>query len=112
MYLSSTTNIWYIVYINCANDSTKRNHTEKRKSDPKCFWNNPDPTSNADGYCSFIYPNKDVTIILFVALFSALASLPIMIITDWITTNILGASTNEIKIKPEDSVKNTITSNN
>ena len=59
----------------------------------KCSWRYDSP-SQTTGVCTFIQPNGDLFVILFVALFSAIISTPFAVIVDWIVINILAADTN------------------
>jgi hypothetical protein len=71
----------------------------------KCYWtpatssNNPSPNG---GKCSFIQPNDELKITLFVAIFSALASIPMSVFCDWLINRILAAplSSSYVSILP------------
>jgi hypothetical protein len=56
----------------------------------KCSWNN--------GTCSVVYPDSDVLIFLFVALFSALVSTPLIVIADWIIMSVLAANSQQSQV--------------
>jgi hypothetical protein len=51
----------------------------------KCSWDGSE--------CSFIQPSGSTKIILFVAIFSAIISTPIALVSDWVVRHILSAST-------------------
>eukprot|EP01031_Cornospumella_fuschlensis_P028622 gene28623-34552_t len=58
----------------------------------KCYWisdvTDPD---GADGKCKFVQPNQSVMIVLFIAIFSALVSIPISLLIDVLVHRILAA---------------------
>ena len=63
---------------------------------PMCAWT---PSSSAttgasrstEGSCTFVQPDSQIKIILFVAIFAALVSTPIAIMVDWVLMEILSA---------------------
>ena len=58
--------------------------------EPKCRWT-CDSGSNSSGSCSFIEPDSSIKIVLFVAIFSAIISTPIAILSDVIMQYIISA---------------------
>jgi hypothetical protein len=56
----------------------------------KCYWKGT-ADSSSTGICEFIQPENSIEVMLFVAIFSGLASAPLAIIVDWIINNILSA---------------------
>ena len=69
----------------------------------KCLWNY-DLLSKTTGTCSFINPNQDIIVILFVAVFCAIISTPLAISADWIIINILAARTGTKRIAIENKL--------
>jgi hypothetical protein len=61
--------------------------------DSKCYWKAIITLgdSSSAGKCEFIQPENSIEVMLFVAIFSGLASAPLAIIVDWIINNILSA---------------------
>jgi hypothetical protein len=47
------------------------------------------------GECKFIQPDEDFSVIIFVAIFSAIVSTPIALFSDWILQHILSAPTSK-----------------
>jgi hypothetical protein len=58
----------------------------------KCYWTVSTQSTNG-GYCAFVEPNNSLKIVLFIAIFSAMVTTPIAVISDWIIQNILSAPT-------------------
>ena len=58
----------------------------------KCAWSSSGGSSGK-GSCSFVEPDNDWKVILFVAIFSAVISTPVALLADWIIMNILSAPT-------------------
>jgi hypothetical protein len=56
---------------------------------PKCSWD------NTTQQCSFIEPDSEIKVILFVAVFSALLSTPVSMISHYVIKNILAAKTED-----------------
>jgi hypothetical protein len=76
--------------------------------EPKCLWTVTIDSSSGtnSGSCSFIEPDSSIKIILFVAIFSAIISTPIAILSDVIMQYILSApvaSSDEKKELPSTS---------
>ncbi len=65
----------------------------------KCYWTYDSSASSADGSCHFVQPDQDLTVIVFVAIFSAVVSTPIALSADWIILNILSAPTIKFSVK-------------
>ena len=65
----------------------------------KCSWSY-DSSSQTTGTCTFNQPNGDITVILFVALFSAVISTPFAVVVDWIIINVLAAES-----KPSEAIQ-------
>ena len=57
----------------------------------KCLWTQPG--SSAEGSCHFIQPSTDLTVILFVACFSALVTTPVSLALNWLIFRVLAAPT-------------------
>ena len=62
----------------------------------RCYWSYPDPESTV-GECHFIQPDNNFTVVIFVAILSALVSTPIALLADWIIQNILSVPTTDKK---------------
>jgi hypothetical protein len=89
--------------------SCERLHSEEACLEPvssfstgssKCYWIPQDRSDMSSysayrygGSCKFVQPDSDFTIIIFVAIFSAVVSTPIAFTADWIIQNILCAPT-------------------
>ena len=58
----------------------------------KCSWA-PKGNSEDKGSCSFVEPDSDVKVILFVAIFSAIISTPVALLADWVIMYVLSAPT-------------------
>jgi hypothetical protein len=56
----------------------------------KCYWIRPEMHDGA-GTCKFVQPDSDLTVIIFVAIFSAIVSTPIAITIDWLIQHVLSA---------------------
>jgi hypothetical protein len=56
----------------------------------KCYWTYE---NSAKGQCLFVQPDQDLTVIVFVAVFSAVVSTPIALLSDWIIQHVLSAPT-------------------
>jgi hypothetical protein len=54
----------------------------------KCYWI---PQADGTGTCKFVQPDSDLSVIIFVAIFSAVMSTPIAFTVDWIIHHILSA---------------------
>ena len=59
----------------------------------KCLWAQQGPAS--EGSCRFIQPSTDLTVILFVACFSALVTTPISLVLNWLIFRVLAAPTSK-----------------
>lgn len=66
-------------------------------SDAKCNWTADDSSIKGES-CSFIQPDENLKIILFIAVFSAAVATPIALIADWLIRTILAAPTRSIDI--------------
>ena len=55
-------------------------------AEPKCYWN------DVSKGCEFIAANSTLTVIMYVAVISAIASTPISIFCDWLIVHVLNAS--------------------
>jgi hypothetical protein len=64
----------------------------------KCYWTAVTEDEAEDGKCLYIWPENSMTVVLFVAIFSALISAPLAILADWLIQNILAAPTKNEKI--------------
>jgi hypothetical protein len=54
----------------------------------KCYWTQENLSV---GQCRFVQPDQDLTVIIFVAIFSAVVSTPIALFSDWIIQHVLSA---------------------
>jgi hypothetical protein len=61
----------------------------------KCAWSPPSATTTTGDHCMFIEPNNSVKIVLFVAVFSALISTPIAVMTSSLIKTYLAAPETE-----------------
>lgn len=58
----------------------------------KCYWvADISSAVAADGECKFVHPNQSIMVVLFVAVFSALVSIPISFMVDLLVNRILAA---------------------
>jgi hypothetical protein len=62
----------------------------------RCYWSYPDTSRPTVGECHFIQPDNSFTVVIFVAVFSALVSTPIALLADWIIQNVLSVPTTEV----------------
>ena len=71
----------------------------------QCLWTPSTAPGHIDGEgsCAYNYPENSITVVLFVAIFSALTSAPLALLADWMIQNILAAPTKNEKQK--DAVK-------
>ena len=69
----------------------------------KCRWVTNYSLKN-DGTCEYIEPDNEIEIVLFVAIFSALASTPIALLVDWILHKILSAPDRVNAVVAEESL--------
>ena len=62
---------------------------------PRCYWTYDDSPSAAitAGECHFVQPDNNFTVVIFVAVFSALVSTPVALFADWIIENVLSVPT-------------------
>jgi hypothetical protein len=51
----------------------------------KCYW------EEESGSCNYVQPDNDVTVVIFVAILSAVISTPFAMVTDWMIQNVLAA---------------------
>jgi hypothetical protein len=59
----------------------------------KCYWLN----DSADGVnCHYVQPDQSMKVVIFVAVFSSLVSMPIAVLSDYLISNILSAPTRTI----------------
>ena len=60
--------------------------------DSKCYWSSKGSSDDdRDGSCSFVEPDEDYKVILFVAIFSAVIATPVALLMDWVIMHILAA---------------------
>jgi hypothetical protein len=60
----------------------------------RCYWvASSSDTALGSGSCHYIQPDSSLTVVVFVAVFSALLSTPIALLVDWIIQNILSVPT-------------------
>jgi hypothetical protein len=62
----------------------------------RCYWSYPDTSRPTVGECHFIQPDNSFTVVIFVAVFSALVSTPIALLADWIIQNVLSVPTTQV----------------
>jgi hypothetical protein len=60
----------------------------------RCYWLSPSSDGAAGaGSCHYIQPDSSLTVVIFVAIFSALLSTPIALLVDWLIQHILSVPT-------------------
>jgi hypothetical protein len=69
----------------------------------KCFWTWTNKSAG-EGNCEFVQPSDSITVVVFIAIFSAVVSTPIALLCDWIIQNVLAAP-------DKDAIKETLISN-
>jgi hypothetical protein len=79
-------------------DSCLQPESDYRTKGNKCYWTAVAEDETEDGKCLYIWPENSMTVVLFVAIFSALISAPLAILADWLIQNILAAPTKNEKI--------------
>jgi len=57
----------------------------------KCAWESRSGDVHHSGQCSFVEPDSSMEVVLFVAVFSALVTTPLALLTDWIIRHYLAA---------------------
>jgi hypothetical protein len=72
----------------------------------KCLWMQQQGSMSEEGSCHFIQPSTDLTVILFVACFSALVSTPISLALNWLIFNVLVAPTSKPSNQQDETNKN------
>jgi hypothetical protein len=60
----------------------------------KCYW---DPSKTGD-QCALVQPDSAAMVIVFVAIFSAVVSVPLALLVDWIVLNILASPLKQLSI--------------
>ena len=73
-------------------------------NDSKCYWDDA-------GKCHFRSPDSELVVILYVAAFAAIISMPIVILVDWIVMNILARPSICAKTSPFSQQEATLISN-
>jgi hypothetical protein len=63
-------------------------------------------SSTLEGYCEYIQPSNQMEIVVFVSVFSALCSIPISFLMDWIIHSILAAPTIDVEKRKTKDNKN------
>lgn len=80
----------------CEQFSNEVDCVEPRSSfatgESKCYWT-LQPTALNGGVCAFVQPGDSIKVVLFVAVFSALACTPIALLADYVIFNYLAAPT-------------------
>jgi hypothetical protein len=66
----------------------------------KCYWAYNDV---AAAHCKIVQPDDDLTVVVFVAVFSAIVSTPISLLTQWIIEHILSAPTKQFPRRSDQS---------
>ena len=65
----------------------------------RCYWTYTVDSTNASGECHFVQPDSSFTVVIFVAIFSALVSTPIALLADWVIQNILSVPTSDSTLR-------------